>query len=103
MLRCDSSEADPGCSRRAYGSESIRHCGSISADLLLEELAACIKSIDLPNFHVVDSLTLTTTLIPAAAGTTGDSNDWDNEIHPNRGGYKKLADTWAVEIDRLLA
>lgn len=71
--------------------------------LLLEELAACIKSIDLPNFHVVDTLALTTTLIPAAAGTTGDSNDWDNEIHPNRGGYKKLADTWAVEIDRLLA
>jgi hypothetical protein len=48
-------------------------------------------------------LTLTTTLIPAAPGTTGDSNDWDNEIHPNRSGYKKLAATWATEVDRILA
>ena len=71
--------------------------------LLLEELAACLKSIDLPNFHIVDTLALTTTLIPAAPGTTGDSNDWDNEIHPNKNGYKKLAATWAVEVDRLLA
>jgi hypothetical protein len=70
--------------------------------LLLEELAACIRSIDLPNFHVVDTLKLTTTLIPAAAGTTGDSNDWDNEIHPNRGGYKKLAATWTEEIAKIL-
>ena len=71
--------------------------------LLLEELAACLKSIDLPNFHIVDTLTLTTTLIPAAPGTTGDSNDWDNEIHPNKNGYKKLAATWAAEVDRVLA
>jgi hypothetical protein len=47
-------------------------------------------------------LILTTTLIPAAAGTTGDSNDWDNEIHPNHGGYKKLAATWTEELGRLL-
>ncbi len=66
--------------------------------LLLEELAACIRSIDLPNFHVVDTMNLTTTLIPAAAGTSGDSNDWDNEIHPNRRGYRKLAATWTEEL-----
>lgn len=70
--------------------------------LLLEELAACIKSIDLPHFHVVDTLTLTTTMIPAAAGERGNSNDWENEIHPNRGGYAKLAATWASEIARVL-
>lgn len=70
--------------------------------LLLEELAACLKSIDLPNFHVVDTFTLTTTLIPADQAAEGDSHDWENEIHPNRRGYKKLADTWAVELGRLL-
>jgi lysophospholipase L1-like esterase len=70
--------------------------------LLLEELAACLKSIDLPNFHVVDTFTLTTTLIPADQTAEGDSHDWENEIHPNRRGYKKLADTWAVELARLL-
>lgn len=70
--------------------------------LLSRELAACLKSIELPNFHVVDTFTLTTTLIPAAPGTTGNSNDWDNEIHPNRRGYQKLADTWAAELSRIL-
>ncbi|MEP6609689.1 MAG: hypothetical protein ABJA83_13555 [Burkholderiaceae bacterium] len=70
--------------------------------MLLDELADCIRSIDLPNFHVIDTLKLTTTLIPAAPGTTGDSNDWDNEIHPNRSGYKKLGVTWTEELTRLL-
>ena len=69
--------------------------------LLLEELAACIKSINLPNFHVVDTLSLTTTLIPAAPGTKGNSNDWENEIHPNRHGYEKLATTWSPAIAQL--
>lgn len=70
--------------------------------LLLEELAACIKSIHLPHFYVVDTLTLTTTMVPAAAGERGNSNDWENEIHPNRRGYAKLAETWASEIERVL-
>jgi hypothetical protein len=70
--------------------------------LLLEELAPCIKSIHLPHFHVVDTLTLTTTMVPAAAGERGNSNDWENEIHPNRRGYAKLAETWASEIERVL-
>jgi len=30
------------------------------------------------------------------------TNDWDNEIHPNRGGYRKLAETWAAEIARVV-
>jgi hypothetical protein len=70
--------------------------------LLLEELSACINSIDLPNFHVIDTLSLTTTLVPAAPGTRGNSNDWENEIHPNRHGYEKLAATWATELVRQL-
>jgi len=69
--------------------------------ILLEELAGCLKSLALPNVHVVDTLSRTTTMIPAAPGTTGDSNDWENEIHPNASGYTKLAATWAEDIASL--
>lgn len=47
------------------------------------------------NFHdpaagiyVVDTRGATT---PALPGTTGDSKDWANEVHPNQSGYAKLA------------
>ena len=70
--------------------------------LLLQELAHCLKSIVLPHFHVIDTLSTPMALTPAAAGTTGDSNDWENEIHPNRGGYNKLAAIWSAEIDQQL-
>jgi lysophospholipase L1-like esterase len=40
------------------------------------------------NLHVIDTRG---TLTPAALGHRGDSNDWQNEIHPNGGGYEKLA------------
>jgi len=33
-------------------------------------------------------------LTPPAAGTTGASGDWINEIHPTSGGYDKLAAVW---------
>lgn len=66
--------------------------------ILLEELAGCIKSLALPNVHVIDTLSKTNTMVPASAGSRGDSNDWDNEIHPNASGYTKLAATWAAEI-----
>ena len=69
--------------------------------LLLGELAACLKSIDLPNFFVIDTLA-ETTLIAAEPGSTGHSNDWENEIHPDRRGYRKLASVWSDELKRLL-
>jgi lysophospholipase L1-like esterase len=69
--------------------------------ILLEELAGCIKSLSLPNVHVVDTLSTTTTMVPAAIGSKGDSNDWENEIHPNASGYTKLAATWADAIAAL--
>ncbi len=40
------------------------------------------------KFHVLNTLG---TLTMAKPHTTGNSNDWKNEIHPNAGGYKKLA------------
>jgi hypothetical protein len=42
------------------------------------------------------------TLTPAAKGTTGSSGDWLNEIHPNRGGWAKLAKVWRSEIRKVL-
>lgn len=41
-------------------------------------------------------------LLPAAAGTTGSSGDWLNEIHPNKAGWAKLAKVWRQEIKRVL-
>ena len=70
--------------------------------MLTDKLADCLLSLNLPNFHVIDTLSADTGIEPAEAGTTGDSRDWENEIHPNRGGYRKLAATWAEEINRLL-
>lgn len=58
------------------------------ADLLLRRLAAQLKSLDLPDFHVVNTLD---TLTRAQPGAHGESGDWANEIHPSRTGYKKLA------------
>jgi hypothetical protein len=37
------------------------------------------------------------------AGATGDSNDWLNEIHPNRKGYEKLAVVWRAAIEAVVA
>jgi len=71
--------------------------------MVLSDLAVTLKRLDLPNFHIIDTLALTTTMHPSAPGSTGDSNDWENEIHPNRGGYRKLAATWSDEIGRTLA
>jgi len=60
-------------------------------DYLFERLAD--RLLQLPskinNMHVINTLS---TLHAAELDTTGDSNDWMNEIHPNPDGYKKLGD-----------
>lgn len=38
------------------------------------------------------------TLTPAEPGSPKDSGDWINEIHPNKGGWKKLAPVWRDAI-----
>jgi lysophospholipase L1-like esterase len=42
-------------------------------------------------------------LTPAAAGSTGSSGDWLNEIHPNGKGWRKLARVWADALEAALA
>jgi lysophospholipase L1-like esterase len=66
--------------------------------LILGDLAGLLNGMQLPAFHVIDTLALTTTIVPAAPGSTGNSHDWENEIHPNKSGYTKLAKTWADEL-----
>lgn len=63
------------------------------ADLIFFQLQMAIANWtrDRPNVHVVPT---TGTLTPAAAGSTGSSNDWLNEIHPNQQGWRKLAKVW---------
>lgn len=52
-----------------------------------------------PNVHVVPT---NGTLIPATPGTTGVDHDWQNEIHPNKGGWEKLATVWRASIKTVL-
>jgi lysophospholipase L1-like esterase len=61
----------------------------------LNRLAALMKALNLPNFHVIDTQG---TLVPADLGSARDNHDWANEIHPNRDGYPKLAEVFAAGI-----
>lgn len=67
--------------------------------LFLARLADMMHGLALPNFHVIDTQG---TLAPADLGRPGDDHDWANEIHPNPGGYRKLAQVWAPAIEALM-
>lgn len=84
---------------RAYTSHRIPENLWIPlTDHLIDALARRLLGLDLPNLRVIDTRG---TLDRAGVGATGDSGDWLNEIHANRGGRKKLAKKWAVELDRI--
>jgi hypothetical protein len=72
------------------------------SDFLLDQVAQTLLALPakLPDFHVIDTRN---TLARAAAGAEGNSNDWENEIHPNRQGYQKLAAKLAAEILKRVA
>ena len=71
------------------------------SDYLIDALAARLIGLQktLPNFHVVDTRG---TLARAAPATTGDDADWDNEIHPNRRGFKRIAGAISTALAPLL-
>jgi lysophospholipase L1-like esterase len=69
-------------------------CGPL-IDHLMRHLAATLKSVRLPDFHVVSTLD---TITRAHPGATFESGDWDNELHPNTNGYRKLARKLAQAI-----
>lgn len=60
-------------------------------DRVLDRLAETLLGLAsrFPAFQAVDTRG---TLVRAATGATGNDNDWLNEIHPNSGGYRKIAD-----------
>jgi hypothetical protein len=64
--------------------------------IFLNRLTGLIRGMNLPNLHVIDTQG---TLVAATLDSTTDSNDWSNEIHPNRGGYQKLAKVFAAGIE----
>jgi len=70
------------------------------SDFILGALGQCLVDLEsqLPNFHVARTQK---TLIRADLGTLGNSKDWDNEIHPNRGGFRNLARVLADPIEAL--
>jgi len=71
------------------------------ATYLLDQLAATLKGLErrLPDFHVVNTLG---GLDPANLGSKGNSGDWQNEIHPNTDGYRKIAAKIAKRIHKVL-
>jgi len=78
------------------------------ADLLTDGLADAVLELDsasgsegkrLPAFHVVDTRN---TLVRANPTERGNSNDWINEIHPNLGGYRKIAARLSARINEVL-
>ena len=78
------------------------------ADLLTDGLADALLQLDaetgsegrkLPAFHVVDTRN---TLVRANPTERGNSNDWINEIHPNLGGYRKIAARLSARINEVL-
>ena len=70
------------------------------SDFILGALGRTLVDLEgqLPNFHVARTQG---TLTRADLGSTGNSRDWDNEIHPNRGGFRRLARLLAEPIEAL--
>lgn len=73
-----------------------------AADAVIDELNRQLAGVIAPlgNVHVIDQRGL---LTPAAAGFSGDSADWLDEIHPNEKGFEKLArNRWNAALSRAL-
>lgn len=69
------------------------------AQLLQDKTADILLTLNLPNLHVIDTRGV---LIAARLGSTGPDGDWDNETHPTRAGYQKLAAKWHARIAGVL-
>jgi len=71
------------------------------SDYLLGRIAQTLLSLQatLPNFFVIDTRG---TLRSVPPETTHRRGDWDNEIHPSRAGYRKLAPLVAGAVDAYL-
>lgn len=71
------------------------------ADFLLDRLADTLLGLEreLPDFFVTDTRR---TLQRARPNARGNSGDWLNEIHPNSGGYRKVAARLSEALHQIL-
>lgn len=69
--------------------------------LLVDRVADTLRSLQarLPDFVVIDTRGMLQAAKPDAGGPCG---DWQNEIHPSRAGYRKLAPLFAGVVERHL-
>jgi hypothetical protein len=77
--------------------ELIARLGQLVQDIVAARQAKDPES----RLHVVDSQSAGLEL--AAADATGPSGDWENEIHPTKPGYVKVAMAWEQVLDPILA
>jgi hypothetical protein len=68
------------------------------ADLMIDKLVALLRGLAQAHANVT-LIDAADTLARADAAATGESHDWENEIHPTRGGYAKLAARWRSTLD----
>ena len=75
------------------------------ADYLIDELAKGILALRKGNNRIMDFYVVNTrgATKRAEPGATGSSHDWQNEIHPNDDGYRKLARRFEKRLDKLFA
>jgi hypothetical protein len=66
--------------------------------LLSDIVAANIARDPNCNIFLIDTRT-GAHLDLAAEGSTGESGDWINEIHPSYQGYRKIASVWRQQVD----
>lgn len=67
---------------------------------LLRQIIADLDAAGDRRIYLIDSRQA---LTPADPGTTGPSNDWENEIHPTAAGYRKLAALWRPVMEEQVA
>ncbi|MBC7436448.1 MAG: hypothetical protein H7332_10305 [Bdellovibrionales bacterium] len=67
---------------------------------VINRFNALLRGIELPQLHVVSTPGSLTAAVP---GSSGESGDWINEIHPNAEGYRKLARKYSAVVDAQFA
>lgn len=70
-------------------------------DIMFNQLAGTILSLNnkIANFHAIDTRLL---LDRAESDARRTNHDWENEIHPTRNGYEKIAELLSEEICKIL-
>jgi hypothetical protein len=64
---------------------------------MIDKLVALLRG--LARAHANVTLIDAFGLVRADPAANGESNDWENEIHPTRDGYAKLATRWRTTLD----